>query len=122
MYKEERVIIKKKVRLKVKIDRTNFKRQEKKLKNRHKELIEFEKVIRHIRNCKTFQELCEHEFSKLYKLELLKEDLTGYYSFNLCKNSGKIRLIFSINEELNIIRLVFISTNNYEDFKKYIKK
>ena len=104
MYKEERVIIKKKGRLKVKIDRTNFKRQEKKLKNRHKELIEFEKVIRHIRNCKTFQ------------------DLTGYYSFNLCKNSGKIRLIFSINEELNIIRLVFISTNHYEDFKKYIKK
>ena len=117
MYKEERVIIKKKGRLKVKIDRTNFKRQEKKLKNRHKELIEFEKVIRHIRNCKTFQEL-----SKLYKFELLKEDLTGYYSFNLCKNSGKIRLIFSINEELNIIRLVFISTNHYEDFKKYIKK
>ena len=48
------------------------------------------------------------------------ETLKGYYSFNLCKKGGVIRLIFTIDEYNNIVNLIFISMNHYEDFKRNI--
>ena len=57
----------------------------------------------------------------MYGYEALKDDLSGYHSFNLCKNRGRIRLIFTVNREANEIKLIYISTEHYDDFKK-VKK
>ena len=45
-----------------------------------------------------------------------------FFSFNLNKNSGKIRLIFLIDREKNIVEFVFISLKHYEDFKIKLRK
>ena len=52
-----------------------------------------------------------------YHFERLKYDKNDFYSFNLCKNGGKIRLIVKPNEN-NIIELylAFISYDHYQDF------
>lgn len=55
----------------------------------------------------------------MYGYEALKGDLNGYYSFNLCKNRGKIRLIFTVNRKENEINLLYIST---EIIMKILKK
>ena len=43
-------------------------------------------------------------------------ELNGYYSFNLNKNSGVVRLIVSTDNN-EILRLEFVSVNHYDDFK-----
>ena len=106
----------------MKLDRSSFKNQEKKLKKHHQELNRLDKVIRIIKRSYSFQELRDNELSKLYRFKKLKEDLKDYYSFNLCGHGGKIRLIFTIDEESNIVKLIFISMNHYDDFKKYLKR
>ena len=47
--------------------------------------------------------------------------MSGYYSFNLCKNGCMIRLICRIEKEKNLVILEYITMNHYEDFKR-IKK
>ena len=41
-----------------------------------------------------------------------------YYSFNLSKKGGVIRLIFKIDTVNNVVILKFISMNHYADFKR----
>lgn len=102
----------------MKIDRSNFKDQEKKLKRHFKEQKILEKIILHIKQCETCEELSQSPISMLYGFEKLKYFSNEYYSFNLCKNGGVIRLICSINKEYNIISLEFVSMNHYDDFKR----
>jgi hypothetical protein len=54
----------------------------------------------------------------MYGFEPLKYELNGFYSFNLAKNSGLIRLIIKPDDSNNSIYLVFISYKHYEDFTK----
>lgn len=41
-----------------------------------------------------------------------------YYSFNLSKKGGVIRLIFKIDTVNNVVILKFISMNHYANFKR----
>ena len=43
--------------------------------------------------------------------------MSNYYSYNLCKNKGKIRLIVKPNDDNSIeLYLITISYDYYEDF------
>ena len=57
----------------------------------------------------------------MYGFEILRYDMSGYYSFNLCKNGGMIRLICRIEKEKNLVILEYITMNHYEDFKRMKK-
>lgn len=76
------------------------------------------KIILHIKECHTYEELSKHPVSIMYGFESLKEDMNGYYSFNLCKNGGTIRLIVSIDKENKIVKLEYITMKHYEDIKR----
>lgn len=100
----------------------SFNSQEKKLKKYQKEKDIYDKVINHIRQCNTIVELEKHPISKMYGYEVLRGDLSGYSSFNLCKNRGRIRLIITLDNENEEVCLLYISTDHYEDFKKFLKR
>lgn len=53
----------------------------------------------------------------MYRFERLKYEYNDYYSFNLSKTGGLIRLIIKLNEDKNAVELSYISYNHYEDFK-----
>lgn len=95
---------------------SKYKNSLKSIKKRHKESNTLEMVLNHIRQCIDFNELSRSPISQMYEYEALKYELNGYHSFNLNKNGGKIRLIFSTDNYQTII-LEFISINHYEDFK-----
>ena len=97
-----------------------YKNSSKKLKKRHKESETLEMIINHIRQCTDFSELNIHPISLMYEFEPLKYEMNGYYSFNVNKKGGKIRLILSF-DSLCEARLVFVSTEHYEDFKKILR-
>ena len=89
----------------------------KKLKNHHKEYNNFLKLLDIIENTKSFKELVNLPQCKMYKLERMKYDKNDYYSFNLSKNRGVIRLIIKPVDETSIeLYLIMISYNHYEDF------
>lgn len=48
--------------------------------------------------------------------------MTGFCSFNLCKNGGTIRLIFTVNKDKNLVIIKYISMDHYKDFKRKIKE
>lgn len=98
-----------------------FKNEEKKLKRHHNELNQYEKIKTHIKECRDYNELQNHPISTIYGFEQLKYEFSGYYSFNLSKNGGVIRLICSIDKNKNCLKLEFISTNHYKDFKVKMK-
>ena len=102
------------------LGRDKFKNQEKKLKKNKKEQEIYNKVIEHIKTCKNFGELQESPISQMYEFEPLKHELSGYYSFNLCKKGGVIRLIVSEGENQEVLNLNFISMDHYKDFKRII--
>lgn len=93
-----------------------YKNSFKGIKNKHKEKEMLELIINHIKLCSDFQCLSTHPVSLMYGFEPLKYELNGYYSFNLNKNSGVVRLIFSTDNN-EILRLEFVSVNHYDDFK-----
>lgn len=93
-----------------------YKNSYKGIKNKHKEKDTLELIINHIKLCKDFQCLSTHSVSLMYGFEPLKYELNGYYSFNLNKNSGVVRLIVSTDSN-EILRLEFVSVNHYDDFK-----
>ena len=93
-----------------------YKNSYKGIKNKHKEKDTLELIINHIKLCKDFQCLNTHPVSLMYGFEPLKYELNGYYSFNLNKNSGVVRLIVSTDSN-EIFRLEFVSVNHYDDFK-----
>lgn len=106
----------------MKIQKDNFKAQEKKLKKYPEAHFMYEKIINHIKQTGCVEALEKSPISKMYGFEALKYDMSGYYSFNLNKNRGKIRLIFLIDREKNIVEFVFISLEHYEDFKIKLRK
>ena len=89
----------------------------KKLKKHRKEYSNLLIILDLIENARDFNELCKLPQSKIYKLERLKHEMSNYYSYNLCKNKGKIRLIVKPNDDNSIeLYLITISYDHYEDF------
>ena len=80
-----------------------------------------EKIILLNKESSSYDELVINPFSKMYGFEILRYDMSGYYSFNLCKNGGMIRLICRIEKEKNLVILEYITMNHYEDFKRMKK-
>ncbi len=95
-----------------------YKNSEKNIKKHYREQETLIMIKNHIKQCNHLKELETNPISHMYGYEALKHQLHGYYSFNLCKNGGKIRLIFSIKELSNEICLEYISKDHYNDFKK----
>lgn len=95
---------------------SKYKNSLKNIKKRHKESDTLEMVLNHIRQCMDFNELKTSAISQMYEYEALKYELNGYHSFNLNKKGGKIRLIFSTDNN-QTITLEYISVEHYEDFK-----
>ena len=102
----------------VQLCRDNYNNQEKKLGKYKKEQETYNKIIEHIKMCKNFDELQYNPISKMYGFEALKHECNGYYSFNLSKKGGVIRLIVSENEDSTVLNLDFISMDHYNDFKR----
>lgn len=102
----------------MKINRDNFKNQEKKLKRHYFELEQLEKILTHIKQCNSFEDLQNNPVSKIYGFEALKHEHSGLCSFRLSKSAGKIRLIVSIDKEYNIVILEAISMKHYKDIKR----
>ncbi|MCM1053134.1 MAG: hypothetical protein NC483_04090 [Ruminococcus sp.] len=101
------------------LNRENFTKEEKKLKKKNKELENLEKILILLKQSKSLEDLKTNSLSYIYGFEILRNDLSGFYSFNLNKNGGKIRLLCSINEDK--VTLEYISLDHYEDFKRYLK-
>lgn len=99
----------------------DLKKEEKKLKRYQNEQKMLEVVIKHIKMCNNYRDLKNNPMSRVYEFEELKHELNGYFSFRLGK-SGTIRLIVTIDEERNIVKIEFISMDHYKDFKRLLKK
>lgn len=95
----------------------HYKNSEKNIKRKYKEQEMLLKIKNHIKQCTNVQELISSPISIMYGYEDLKYELSGYSSFNLCKNGGKVRLIFTADKELQEIILEYVSVEHYEDFK-----
>ena len=93
-----------------------FQNSLKKIKKKHSELLMYEKVKNHMKRCNDFLEFSRSPISIMYGFEPLKYELNGYYSCNLNKNGGTVRLIFSTDGN-KLITLEFVSTDHYSDFK-----
>ena len=95
----------------------NFDSAFKKLQKHRVEYNNLLKILDIIENTNTFNELLILPQVKMYGFERMKYDKRDFYSFNLCKNGGVIRLIVKPKENNNIeIYLVTISFNHYDDF------
>ena len=95
----------------------NFDTTYKKLKKHKLEYNNLLKILDVIENIDSFNELLLLPQAKLYGFEHLKHDMSDFYSFNLCKNKGTIRLIVKPKEN-NIVEiyLITISFKHYQDF------
>ncbi len=102
----------------MKINREIFKSQEKKLKRHYYEQERYEKILTHIKQCNSIEDLENNPISKIYGFEALKHEYSGLYSFRLSKSGGKIRLIVSLDKEYNIVTLEVISMEHYKDIKR----
>lgn len=100
--------------------RDKFENQEKKLKRYKKERETYDKIINLIKMSRTFDELQSSPISKMYGFEALKHECSGFYSFNLSKKGGVIRLIVSEGKEKTILNLEYISMDHYNDFKRIL--
>lgn len=99
------------------LSQSNFKNERKKLKKHYEEDENLEKILILIRQ----SESVKNPFFNIYGFERLKHVDGLFYSFNLSKNGGTIRLIVTYDEKNNIINLVYISMNHYDDFKEWLK-
>ena len=106
----------------MRLERENFEKEIKKLKKHNNELEMLEKILVHIKQTCSYDDLCCNPISRMYGFEVLKYEMCGYHSFNLCKKGGVIRLICKINKEDKSVSLEYISMNHYEDFKEKIKR
>ena len=100
----------------------HYKKSEKNIKKKYEQKRTLDMIKNHLKECSNFDELLTHPISIMYGIEALKYELSSYYSFNLCKNKGTVRLIFSVNILLNIVYLEYISIDHYNDFKSLIRK
>lgn len=96
----------------------NFKKGLKQLKKKHKdqELKNLTIILDAIKESDTYQDLKLTPAAVIYKFEELKNDKTGFSSFNLCKNGGVYRLIVRPQENTLVLEIIFISTDHYHDF------
>ncbi len=95
----------------------SYKNSFKKIKKYNREYQNLMDILDIIENADDFNTLLKIPTINLYNFERLKYELNAFYSFNLSKNGGKIRLIVKPNENNSIeIYLVFISYNHYDDF------
>ena len=89
----------------------------KKLKKHRKETANLEDIKDKITNHNTFIELKNNPImTTIYEFEALKHNNSGFWSFNLEKNGGVIRLIVMPTENENEIIFVYISYDHYNDF------
>jgi len=95
----------------------NYNKQLKKLKRHKKEYENLSDILDIIERADDFNILCKLPIVNIYDFERLKHNLNEYYSFNLNKHGGTIRLIIKPNSS-NIIEvyLCFISFEHYKDF------
>lgn len=96
----------------------NYKKWLKQLKKKHKtrELDNLTEILDAIKESDTYQDLKLTPAAAIYKFEELRNDKTGFASFNLCKNGGVIRLIVRPQDNLIVLEVIFISTDHYRDF------
>lgn len=87
------------------LEKVNFNREEKKLAKHYEEQRMLEKILLHIKQSLSYDDLSLNPISKMYGFEALKCDMSGFYSFNLCKNGGMIRLICKIDKKKNMVIL-----------------
>ena len=95
----------------------SYERGLKKLKKYNNEYQNLEKIIKIVRNTPNFNELLKLPSAMMYRFERLKYNLNNFYSFNLSKTGGTIRLIVKPKAD-NLIELylIFISFDHYDDF------
>lgn len=101
------------------IETPGYKNSKKKIKNNYLAQDKLKEVISHIEVCDNYSSLKINPISKIYGLEELSGDLSGYCKFSL--SISKLRLIFTKEEE-QIVKLEYISDEHYTDFKKYLRR
>lgn len=96
----------------------NYDKGLKELKKKHRtEQINYlNAIIDLIKNSSNFNELKKNPISYMYNFEPLKHDKNGYYSFNLSKNGGVIRLIVKPQDNNITMDIADISNAHYSDF------
>ena len=91
----------------------------KKLSRHTKEKVNLKIIREIIENNDTFNSLKTNLIALMYGFERMKYENSCFYSFNLCKNGGKIRLIVYPNDnDTSCFDLVYVSFNHYQDFSK----
>lgn len=95
----------------------SYDQSKKKLKKYLIEMDNLNKIIDLLEQHSSFKELVNNTLTRMYHFERLKYEHNNYYSFNLAKSGGLIRLIIKPNECENNIELVYISYDHYNDFK-----
>ena len=95
-----------------------YEKKYKELKKHPKEKELLEKIIICLKNMDSFSLVIKDPVSKIYNLERLKHNLNEYYSFRL---SSIFRLIIRPLDNDIEVELVYISTKQYNDFKKKVK-
>lgn len=88
----------------------------KKLKKYSNEYSTLDKILDFLHNIETEEDLLHNPVALMYGFERLKYQLNEFYSFNLSKAGGVIRLIIELKNKT--IYLDFISFNHYKDFNK----
>lgn len=89
----------------------------KKLKRHKKEYDNLEDIKKKITNHDTFKELEMNPImTTIYNFKALKHNNSGFWSFNLEKNGGVIRLIAMPSDKEDEIIFVCISYDHYKDF------
>lgn len=95
----------------------NYDKSIKKLKKHIYEFNNLLNIIKIIERVNDFNMLKKLPMVQMYRFEQLKYQNNNFYSFNLSKHSGTIRLIVKHDKENSvIIYLVDISYKHYEDF------
>lgn len=87
----------------------------KKLKKYPNELNNLKTIIELIKLIDDLEKAIYNPLLKMYGFEKLKY-YDNFYSINLGKNSGVIRLILKYDKENKVIYLAFISFKHYKDF------
>ncbi len=95
----------------------SFDNSAKKLKRYRKELANLEDITEKITNHNVFKELQTNPImTTIYEFEPLKHQNSGFWSFNLERNGGVIRLIVMPSTAENEIIFVYVSYDHYNDF------
>lgn len=96
----------------------NYDKGYKELKKKHRieQLNNLKDINELIKNSCNFNELKNNPLSYMYDFEPLKYNNSGYYSFNLSKHGGVIRLIVKPQDNCTVMDLADISNDHYKDF------